>query len=215
MADIKIIGYPFSNYVWTARIVAHEKGVDVELDPFSKFDARGEEHRALHPWVKMPVLQHDGLTLPETAAITRYIDVAFEGPRLQPEDPHERAIQDQWISAVNAYLDPDIIRKWLLPQVFGDPDDEATRKKIATAKKATPRHLAALNEAYDGHDFITGDDFSIADAFIAPILYYLSTDPEGAEMIAAHPNVARALEVMKARESFQDTTPPPPEERRG
>lgn len=210
MADIRIIGYPFSNYVWTARIVAHEKGVEVELDPFTAFEARGEEHRALHPWVKMPVLQHNGLTLAETAAITRYIDVAFDGPRLQPEDPRERAIQDQWISAVNAYLDPDIIRKWLLPQVFGDPDDERTKKKIAAGKKATPGHLAALNEAYDGHDFVAGDDFSLADAFIAPILYYLSTDPEGAAMIAAQPNVARGLETMKARESFKATTPPPP-----
>jgi glutathione S-transferase len=44
------------------------------------------EHLARHPWGKVPVLEHDGFSLFETVAVTRYVDEGFPGRSLQPAD---------------------------------------------------------------------------------------------------------------------------------
>src|SRR3954449_12565633 len=56
-------------------------------------------------------LRLDGkrVTVYETSAIVGYIDDAFDGPRLTPADPRQRARMNQWISAVNGYYYPYLI----------------------------------------------------------------------------------------------------------
>jgi glutathione S-transferase len=46
---------------------------------------------ARHRFGKIPAFEHAGFRLYETGAITRYVDEAFPGPRLQPDDPRDRA----------------------------------------------------------------------------------------------------------------------------
>jgi len=66
-----------SAYLWTAMMAADEKGVDYEL---SDLVLGSEAHLRLHPFGKMPVMQHGEVILYETQAITHYIDRAFDGP---------------------------------------------------------------------------------------------------------------------------------------
>jgi len=55
------------------------------------------------------VLRHDDFTVYETSAIASYVDDAFAGPRLTPQDVQGRARMNQWISAVNSYHYPYMI----------------------------------------------------------------------------------------------------------
>ena len=73
-----------------------------------------EAYRELHPFGKIPAMRHGDVTLFETSAIARYIDETFPGPRLQPADPRERAVMNQWISACNHYFYSDVIRRYVL-----------------------------------------------------------------------------------------------------
>ena len=80
-------GYRYSVYVRIARLALVEKGVaydQVEINPFAA-EIPGS-YLALHPFGRVPTLVQGDFVLYETAAITRYVDRAFEGPVLQPED---------------------------------------------------------------------------------------------------------------------------------
>src|SRR5262249_30093081 len=97
-------GYHYSVYLRIVRLVLAEKGVQyarVEVNPFAA-DVPAEYLR-LHPFGRVPTLVHDGFVLFETSAITRYIDRAFSGPRLQPQDARAAARMDQIIAVVDAY----------------------------------------------------------------------------------------------------------------
>jgi glutathione S-transferase len=67
------------------------------------------EHLALHPFNRVPILRHGDFAVYETSAIASYIDEAFDGPRLTPQDVRQRARMNQWISAVNSYYYPYMI----------------------------------------------------------------------------------------------------------
>ena len=55
--SVTLYGFPFSTYTWAARLALHEKGVDYTL---ATPDLRSASYALLHPFRKMPVLEHDG-----------------------------------------------------------------------------------------------------------------------------------------------------------
>ena len=90
MARLEIIGFDVSNSVRTTRIACAEKGVDYELTAnglTAISDIKPEKHLALHPFGRIPAMQHGDVVLFDTAAICRYIDYVFDGPRLVPRRP--------------------------------------------------------------------------------------------------------------------------------
>jgi glutathione S-transferase len=72
------------------------------INPFD--DQAPDSYGELQPFRRVSVLQHDGFTLHETGAITRYLDEAFPGPSLPPKDTQARARMAQIISVVDAYV---------------------------------------------------------------------------------------------------------------
>src|SRR6185436_3109369 len=79
MASIRIYGVPPSTFTRAVRMGCHEKGIDYELVP--TFPGTVEPYNPLR---KIPAMQHGELTLFESAAILRYLDNAFPGPKLWP-----------------------------------------------------------------------------------------------------------------------------------
>src|SRR5436305_14445619 len=102
MTDIVVLGFPRSTFVHIARLVLTHKGV-----PYTFRDLESEmgsaTHLALHPFNRVPILKHGEFTLYETSAIVTYIDEAFGGLALQPDDARARGHMNQWISAVKSY----------------------------------------------------------------------------------------------------------------
>ena len=84
-----VFGAPYSVYVRAVRLALEEKGVRYEIVPVDIFASVGAlpEHKARHPFGKIPAFEHAGFRLYEAGAITRYVDAAFPGPRLQGDDP--------------------------------------------------------------------------------------------------------------------------------
>ena len=100
-----VFGAPYSVYVRAVRLALEEKGVQYELVPVDIFalGAVPPEHKSRHPFGKIPAFEHAGFRLYEAGAITRYIDEAFPGPRLQPDDARARARMNQIISILDSY----------------------------------------------------------------------------------------------------------------
>ncbi|MDB5377102.1 MAG: hypothetical protein JWR00_1548, partial [Rubritepida sp.] len=108
MPEPIVIGFPGSTYVHIIRLILTHKNVPYQfrdLEPEMGTPA----HLALHPFGRVPVLQHGDVTLYETSAIATYIDEAFDGPSLQPQTPATRGRLQQWISSLNAYYYPYMI----------------------------------------------------------------------------------------------------------
>ena len=74
MTGIVLYGFDGSTYVRTVRMLLAEKGAHYEQVPVNvlRGEPRQPEHMARHPFGKVPVLDHDGFRIIETA-LSRYI----------------------------------------------------------------------------------------------------------------------------------------------
>jgi glutathione S-transferase len=210
MSELILYGAPLSTYVRTARMTCVEKDVAYSLQHQTIQEVRSEAHLALHPFGKMPAMRHGDLVLYETPAICRYIDAAFGGPPLQPEEPAAIGRMEQWISVVTSYVYDDLIRRCVLQYIFPQgPDGKPDRRAIDAASPDLERDLRVLDNAYGANNYIIGGNGpTIADLFIAPILAWFVKTPEGETLMGRHANVRRALQVMQQRRSFRETEPP-------
>jgi glutathione S-transferase len=208
MANVKVYGFPLSGFTRTARMALLEK--DVAFD-FEGLDFGSDAHRALHPFARMPILDHDGFVLYETSAIIRYVDQAFDGPALQPADLRAGARMEQWISTHNHYFIATIVWELLLPRLLyqpqGKPVDEA---KIAEAVPEMEHQLAVAEQTLSHAPYFAGDAMSLADLLIIPTVFLLGLIPEGERALPNYPAVGRWVETMTARPSFAATIPPMP-----
>src|SRR3954465_6028695 len=88
-APVRIHGYPVSTWTRTACMTCIEKDIAYELVPVARGTA---EHEGMHPFTRMPILETDGRTIFESLASIGYLDEAFPGPPLQPEDDDGRIL---------------------------------------------------------------------------------------------------------------------------
>lgn len=206
-ATVVLLGDPRSSYVRTARMGLAEKGVKYTLQAVAP---HSPEILAVHPFGRVPGFRDGRVALFETSAILRYVDEAFPGPSLIPGTVRDRARCEQWVSAINAYIDGTMIRRYVLQYIFpkgagGQPE----RAVIDAAVKEMGEQLRILDRAYGGNDFLAGRALSMADLYLAPILHYVEQFPEGGLLLPKYPNVMRAQGVIRARASFRDTAPGP------
>jgi len=205
MSDIVIHGFPASSYTWTARLAAEEKGLAYCMeDPAMGTDG----YLALHPFGKMPAMSHGEVRLFETFAITRYFDEAFDGPALQPADPAGRARMTQWVSAFVDYLYPTIVRGLIIPRlVFPQRGVQVDEAALQENLPAIDSQLAAVDGALTASPYLAGEEASLADLFLAPLVAYLPAMAEGQAALGKCPNISAWAERMAARQSFGATQP--------
>jgi glutathione S-transferase len=199
MSDVTVYGFPISTFVNIVRLVLTHKNVTFDfcnLEP----DMGRPSHLALHPFNRVPILDHAGFRLYETSAIALYIDEAFAGPSLQPQDLRQRATMHRWISAVNSYYYPyfsfHLSHERLIYPALGIAPDE---KVVA---HALPRIATALDvmerELEHGGDFLISDQLTLADIFVLPTMTSLSLTPEGQEMLKSRPRIGQWRMRMEA-----------------
>lgn len=199
---LEIIGFAASNFVRTARMAAHEKGIEYE---HVKAYPHSDEVKAIHPMGQIPVARHDGFELFETQAIVRYIDMAFEGPKLYPEDPQAQARVNQWASLANTSIDKLFMRQYVVPYVFyKDEDGNVIRTEIDQAVKRFPSVFAKLDRIVE-NGYFGSDEFTVADCFFAPILFAAIRFPEAEDACNTSANLKAYCETMSKRPSFADT----------
>jgi len=201
-----VMGNGGSTYTRAARIAFFEKGVAHAHQPLPP---HSPEIVAQNPFGKIPVLKLGETSLYECSAILRYIDEAYPGPALMPQEPLARAKAEQWISAFNSYADGPIVRRYVANYIFprgadGKPDRAAIEAAIPDVRKV----LGVLDAAYGSNNYLVDDKISLPDIILAPALNYLGLFPEGKELLAQHPNVKRAHETFAARPSFVSATQP-------
>jgi glutathione S-transferase len=200
-----IPGSPFGRAVLAAF---EEKHAAYRFTPVAPDTLRSAAHLALHPFGRVPVLEHDGFVLYETQAILRYLDRVLPDPPLTPADVKAAARMDQLLNVSDWYLHLGVnnvisFQRIVGPRILGLTPDEAA---IGAAMPKARIVIAELARLLGDQAYFAGAEMSLADLMLAAHLDFLSATPEWAELGAQHANLLAWLERMRARPSMQATT---------
>ncbi|MDW8324847.1 MAG: glutathione S-transferase N-terminal domain-containing protein, partial [Burkholderiales bacterium] len=149
---------PFSH---RCRIVLYEKGMDFEIRDVDVHDMP-PEIAAMNPYNQVPVLVERDLVLYEANIINEYIDERFPHPQLMPADPVMRA---------RARLFLFNFERDLFSHVR---EIHEGAQKVADRARALIRdNLTAIAPVFTKQKYILGEDYSMLDVALAPLLWRL------------------------------------------
>jgi RNA polymerase-associated protein len=181
---------PFSH---RCRIVLYEKQMDfqvIDVDLFNK----PEDIAVINPYNRVPVLVDRDLVLYEANIINEYIDERFPHPQLMPPDPQTRARARQLLFTMEQEL-------------FSYIDPLEKNAKAADKSRAHVRdRLTELAPMFGKQKHMLGDDFSMLDVAIAPLLWRL--DHYGIELPKAAAPLMKYAERIFSRQGFIDALTP-------
>lgn len=203
-----IHGPAYSAHVRIVRICFAEKNVDPELREVDvlRGEARKPAHRKLHPFGKVPVLEHDGTVVYETVPIARYVDAVFPGPALQPADAVEAARMNQIVAVLETYLYPlmigQVVMQYVRRRFIGRP---MNRGAIQKAMPQIRDALAALERLMDDGDYAVGKSVTLADIFLGAFLDPFSRTPEGKRTLPKFAKLERWWQGFAARPTMLAT----------
>jgi glutathione S-transferase len=208
MPDIVLWGFDASTYVRTVKMVLAEKGVtqfkQVPLNVLQG-EPKTPEHLTRHPFGKVPVLDHDGVRILETVAIARYLNDVFPGKSLIPATPKDRARMDMIVGVIDSYgygaLLGGVAAYHLFPDFVGGKN-EATRQSGIARGRAT---IELAMKTKGSSPFIAGE-LSLADLYLAPIVFYVSLTPDK-DTVFDIDGFPDWWAKMQALQSFKDTQP--------
>lgn len=207
MTKITLWGFNGSTYVRTVRMVLAEKGVsDYEQVPVNVLagEPKGEEHLKRHAFGKVPVVDVDGFRIIETPAIIRYLNTVLPGTPLVPSDPKDVARMDMVVGIIDSYgygsLIGGVAAYHLFPDFVGGKNEAAHASGIVNGKRV----IAELMRIKNGAPWLAGQDVSIADLYLAPIIAYVTLTPHKDEFLAL-PGMNAWWELISGRASFRST----------
>lgn len=200
-----IPGSPFGRAVLATLI---EKDASFRFVPVEPRSIKAQPYLSMHPFGRVPVLEHDGFRLYETQAILRHLDRALPAPALTPADPKAAARMDQIMGICDWYLHQGVnniigFQRIVRPRLLGIPCDEAI---VAEAMPRAHVVCAELSRLLGTSPYLAGAQVSLADMVVGSHMDFLAQTPEWASLSAERPNLPAWLERMSARQSFQATT---------
>jgi glutathione S-transferase len=211
MNEFVIHGHPASPFLRSVCLALEEKRTPYRIARLEVGEMRGEAHRTLHPFKRIPILEHGDYRLYETQAILRYIDALVAKPALQPSDPKVIGRMNQIIGINDWYLFPMVARIIVFHRVVGPlllgttPDETAIAAAVPDARLC----LGELNRLLRDQSFLAGEQLTLADLMLAPQIYYLAATPEGRDILKGTA-LLEWLGRMNARPSMMATLPPEP-----
>ncbi|RFZ86649.1 glutathione S-transferase family protein [Shinella sp. WSJ-2] len=203
-SSVIVYGAAYSVYVRIVRITLQEKGVAYDLVPVDVFAEHGvpADHFVRHPFGRIPSFEHDGFSLYETSAITRYVDEAFPGPALQPVELRERARMNQIIAMLDNYAYLPMVWDVYVQRVEPREGERLDEARIASGLHKVRAFIIALSDMLGGQQWLAGSRPSLADFHAVPMFDLFEKAPEGAALIAAFPQIEAWLGRMKTRPSY-------------
>ncbi len=148
---------PRCPYCARVRIVLMEKAVPYETVTIDLASRPAWLYEHNPPDGRVPVLEEDGWTLPESSVIDEYLEERYPEPSLLPTDPGERAI-----ARFLVFRFDDLGRPYY-----------ALRRGESGASERVADALSDLDRTLTAMPFLTGRSFGLADAAYIPWLLRL------------------------------------------
>jgi len=181
-------------YSHRCRIVLFEKGMDfqvIDVDVFNK----PEDLAVMNPYNRVPVLVERDLILYEANIINEYIDERFPHPQLMPADPVMRA---------RARLFLHRFEQELFCHIEGL--ESGIQKTVEKARIAVRENLTQISPVFGKQKFMLGDEFSMLDVAIAPLLWRL--DHYGIQLDKDAAPLMKYAERLFSRPAYSEAMTP-------
>ena len=148
-------------YSHRTRIVLFEKDVEcriVEVD----LNKKPRELADLNPYLQVPTIVDRDLVLYDSLIINEYLDERLPHPPLMPVDPVSRGRARLMLMRFD--------RDWygLLPQITS-----GERRVVTRARNVIRDGLTVISQMFKEQPYVLGDEFSLVDCCLAPILWRL------------------------------------------
>lgn len=158
---MKLLGYWGSPYALEVKWALKLKGIeyDYQEEDLKNKSALLLQSNPVHK--KIPVLLHNGKSIPESLVILEYIDEVWKQNPLLPEDPYERAKSRFWAKFVDEKCVPVLVGA--MPKV-----GEELEKSAREARE----HLKTLESGLDGKCCFGDTKIGFADVATAWIGYW-------------------------------------------
>ena len=178
---------PFSQ---RCRIVLHEKGMDFQIIDVD-LDHKPEDLAVMNPYNQVPVLVERDLVLHESNIINEYIDERFPHPQLMPADPVMRARARLFLFRFEQELFNHV-------QTL----ESGTQKAQEKARLYVRENLIQIAPIFVKQKYMLGEEFSMLDVAIAPLLWRL--DYYGVQMPKQAAPLMKYAERLFARPAFSE-----------
>ncbi|SDA20284.1 RNA polymerase-associated protein [Nitrosospira sp. Nsp11] len=178
---------PFSH---RCRIVLYEKGMDFQIIDVDLHN-KPEDLAIMTPYSRVPVLVERDLILYESNIINEYIDDRFPHPQLMPADPVMRARARLFLYRFEQELFCHI-----------DAVEHGNPKTADKARAAIRDNLTVIAPVFAKQKHMLGDDFSMLDVAIAPLLWRL--DHYGIQLPKQAAPLLKYAERLFSRPAFID-----------
>ncbi len=177
--------HPFALYCQKVLIALNELGVAYEvLEEQRDFDRA--ELAELWPPASIPVLLDGDQVIGETSIIIEHVASAQLVPSLEAR---------KWDRVCDQYISDSV-----QAIVFDTIEERSNERAVAQARGRLEMAYGMLEAQLTQHEFLAGDDFTIADCAAAPGLFYALAIHPWDE--AAHPQLTRYYRAVAHRPSF-------------
>jgi glutathione S-transferase len=174
-----------------SNIALHEAGIPFEAAKVDKRTKRvdGVEFIEINPKGYVPALRlDDGQVLTENVAVLQYIaDLKPDSKLAPPAGTMERYRLQEWLSFINS----EVHKAFSLLS-----SQEATEDMKAYARNSITKRLTYLQGALGEKQFLMGDQFTVADAYLFTVL---SWGPYVGIDIGQWPNLRSYVERIRSR----------------
>jgi RNA polymerase-associated protein len=186
---------PFSH---RCRFVLYEKGMDYEINDLDLYN-KPDEINVMNPYGQVPILVERDLILYESNIINEYIDERFPHPQLMPADPVMRARTRLFLFNFEKEI-------FVHVAVLEDRSQRADTKKLDQARAAIRDRLSQLAPLMIKNKYMLGEDFSMLDIAMAPLLWRL--DHYGIELPKTAAPLQKYAERVFSRPAYIEALTP-------
>ncbi|HEX8603647.1 MULTISPECIES: glutathione S-transferase N-terminal domain-containing protein [Telluria group] len=186
---------PFSQ---RCRLVLFEKGMDFEVRDVDLFN-KPEDISTMNPYGQVPILVERELILYESNIINEYIDERFPHPQLMPADPLMRARARLMLFNFEKEL-------FVHVHVLESERNKTNDKSHDKARTEIRDRLTTLAPLFLKNKYMLGDEFSMLDVAIAPLLWRL--DHYGIELSKTAAPLMKYAERIFSRPAYIEALTP-------
>jgi len=192
---MKLYYHPISGHAHRAHLFLSLLGLDFELVEVDllKAEQKTDAFLKLNPFGQVPVLEDEGVVIPDSNAILVYLATRYGNANWLPQDPVGAATVQRWLSVAAGEIASGPATARII-NLFKKPVDPADA--IARAH----RILSLVEDSLDGKQWIAAGWPTIADI---ALYSYIARAPEGNVDLAAYANVNAWLARVEALPRFQ------------
>jgi RNA polymerase-associated protein len=186
---------PFSH---RCRFVLFEKGMDFEIRDIDLYN-KPEDISVMNPYGQVPILVERDLILYESNIINEYIDERFPHPQLMPADPKERARTRLFLYNFEKEL-------FIHVAALEDRSIRGDEKRLTIARAAVRDRLSELAPLLLKNKYMLGEEFTMLDVAMAPLLWRL--DHYGIELPKTAAPIQKYGERIFSRPAYIEALTP-------